>query len=114
METLERRPGPYARPGRSTRSVIYPAFTHTGPDAPLPGTRPIHLYLRLSKYHKDKADAIERQRIDLTRMLAAEGGWTVMGEYIDNDSASSSAVKTRKGWRQLNIDIKDGKIVGLS
>lgn len=114
MEILERRPGPHARPGRSTRSVIYPAFAHTGPDAPLPGTRPIHLYLRLSKYHKDKADAIERQRIDLTRMLAAEGGWTVMGEYIDNDSASSSAVKTRKGWRQLNIDIKDEKVKAVA
>lgn len=106
MEILERRPGPNARPGRTTRSVVYPAFTHTGPDSPVAGTKPIYLYLRLSKYHKDKADAIERQRIDLTRMLNAEGGWTVMGEYIDNDSASSSAVKTRKGWRQLNSDIK--------
>ena len=31
----------------------------------LPGTKPIWLYLRLSKYHTDGADAIERQRIDL-------------------------------------------------
>lgn len=106
MKTLERRPGLNARPGRTTRSVVYPAFARTGPETPLAGTQPIYLYLRLSKYHKDKADAIERQRIDLIRMLAAEGGWTVMGEYIDNDSASSSAVKTRKGWRQLNLDIK--------
>lgn len=104
MEALERRPGPNARPGRTARSVVYPAFTHTGPEAPAEGTKPIYLYLRLSKYHKDKADAIERQRIDLTRMLAGDEGWTVMGEYIDNDSASSSAVKTRKGWRQLNAD----------
>lgn len=110
MEALTRRPGRNARPGRTARSVVYPAFTHTGPEAPVVGTKPIHLYLRLSKYHKDKADAIERQRIDLTRMLVAEGGWTVMGEYIDNDSASSSAVKTRKGWRQLNTDIKAEKV----
>lgn len=114
METLERRPGLHARPGRTTRSVVYPAFTQTGPESPLEGTKPIYLYLRLSKYHKDKADAIERQRIDLTRMLAAEGDWTVMGEYIDNDSASSSAVKTRKGWRQLNLDIGVEKVKAVA
>ncbi|TDP91381.1 DNA invertase Pin-like site-specific DNA recombinase [Leucobacter luti] len=114
METLERRPGVNARPGRTTRSVVYPAFAHTGPDEPVAGTRPIYLYLRLSKYHKDKADAIERQRIDLTRMLATEGGWTVMGEYIDNDSASSSAIKTRKGWRQLNLDIRAEKVKAVA
>lgn len=90
--------------------MVYPAYTQTGPESPTPGTKPIYLYLRLSKYHKDKADAIERQRIDLTRMLTAEGGWTIMGEYIDNDSASSAAIKTRKGWRQLNADIKAEKI----
>lgn len=114
METLERRPGLHARPGRTTRSVVYPAFTQTGPESPMEGTKPVYLYLRLSKYHKDKADAIERQRIDLTRMLAAEGGWTVMGEYIDNDSASSSAVKTRKGWRQLNLDIGAEKVKAVA
>ncbi|EFK54598.1 resolvase, N-terminal domain protein [Corynebacterium genitalium ATCC 33030] len=80
----------------------------------MPGTKPIYLYLRLSKYHKDKADAIERQRLDLTRKLAAEGGWTVMGEYIDNDSASKSAARTRKGWRQLNQDIKAEKVPALA
>ncbi|MGJ4077991.1 recombinase family protein [Corynebacterium sp. YSMAA1_1_F7] len=108
------RPGPNARPGRSRRSVVYPAFTRTGPDEPLPGTKPIYLYLRLSKYHKDKADAIERQRLDLTRKLAAEGGWTVMGEYIDNDSASKSAARTRKGWRQLNHDIRAERVPALA
>jgi DNA invertase Pin-like site-specific DNA recombinase len=81
---------------------------------PAEGTRPIYLYLRLSKYHKDKADAIERQRIDLVRKLASDGGWTVMGEYIDNDSASSSAPRTRKGWRQLNSDIKAGQVSAIA
>lgn len=80
----------------------------------MPGTRPIYLYLRLSKYHRDGADAIERQRIDLTRKLAAEGGWTVMGEYIDNDSASASASRTRKGWRQLNADVRSGLIEAIA
>lgn len=51
---------------------MYPAFTRTGPDEPLTGTKPIYLYLRLSKYHKDKADAIERQWLDLTRKLASK------------------------------------------
>lgn len=67
-----------------------------------------------TKYHKDKADAIERQWLDLTRKLAAEGGWAVMGEYIDNDSASKSAARTRKGWRQLNQDIKAEKVSALA
>lgn len=31
------RPGPNARPDRSRRSVVYPAFTRAGPDEPLPG-----------------------------------------------------------------------------
>lgn len=110
MSATAKKPGSNARPARATRSVVYPAFARTGPEVPVEGTKPIYLYLRLSKYHKDKADAIERQRIDLMRMLAAEGGWTVMGEYVDNDSASSSAVKTRKGWRQLNADIRAEKI----
>ena len=89
------------RPGRATRTVVYPAFTQTGPEEPVEGTRGIYLYLRLSKYHRDGADAIERQRLDLLRKLNTEGGWTVLGEYIDNDSTSASAVRNRKGWRQL-------------
>lgn len=112
--TTTKKPGPNARPARSTRSVVYPAFQRTGPQTPAPGTKPIYLYLRLSKYHKDKADAIERQRIDLTRKLSAEGGWTVMGEYIDNDSASKSAARTRKGWRRLNEDIRALQVPALA
>jgi DNA invertase Pin-like site-specific DNA recombinase len=94
--------------------VVYPAFTRTGPEQPAAGTKPIYLYLRLSKYHRDGADAIERQRIDLHRKLLADGGWTVMGEYIDNDSASSSALRTRKAWRQLNADIRDGSVKAVA
>ena len=93
---------------------MYPAFARTGAEEPLPSTKPIYLYLRLSKYHKDKADAIERQRLDLTRKLTAEGSWTIMGEYTDNDSASTSAARTRKGWRQLNQDIRAEKVPALA
>ncbi|MFC8796892.1 recombinase family protein [Promicromonospora sp. NPDC057138] len=68
------------------------------------------LYLRLSRAHGDGRDAIERQRIDVTRMLAAEGGWTVMGEYVDRDSASAYARSERQGWRALNAGIGSGRV----
>ena len=57
-EPKQLKPGQNARPGRPTRSRVYPAFTRTGPLVPEEGTRPIYLYLRLSKYHKDKADCL--------------------------------------------------------
>ncbi|XPP25641.1 MAG: recombinase family protein [Leucobacter sp.] len=68
------------------------------------------LYLRLSSAHGDGRDAIERQRLDLTRKLAAEGGWTVMGEYVDRDSASAYARTERAGWRALNAGIASGRV----
>ncbi|MEO6712833.1 MAG: recombinase family protein [Mycobacteriales bacterium] len=107
-QQLER--GILRRPAKLTRAIAYPAFAQTGPNEPLPGTQAIFLYLRLSKYHKDSHDAIERQRLDLTRKLLSDGGWTVLGEYIDNDSASSSAIRTRKGWHALNTDIEAGRV----
>lgn len=76
----------------------------------MPGTRAVFLYLRLSRAHGDGRDAIERQRVDLTRMLAAEGGWTVMGEYVDRDSASTYARAERPGWRALNAGIGSGRV----
>ncbi|WP_417218576.1 recombinase family protein [Arthrobacter sp.] len=85
-------------------------FRWTGPEAPLPGTLPVYLYLRLSRAHGDGRDAIERQRLDLTRKLAAEGGWTVMGEYVDRDSASAYARTERPGWRALNAGIASGRV----
>lgn len=48
------------RPGRTARTVMDPAFARTGPEEPVEGTRGIYLYLRLSKYHRDGGDAIER------------------------------------------------------
>lgn len=87
-----------------------PPFRWTGPETPLPDTRPVFLYLRLSRAHGDGRDAIERQRLDLTRKLAAEGGWTVMGEYVDRDSASAYARTERAGWRALNAGIASGRV----
>ena len=87
-----------------------PPFRWTSPAEPLPGTRPVFLYLRISRAHGDGRDAIERQRIDLTRKLAVEGGWTVMGEYLDRDSASAYARTERAGWRALNAGIVSGRV----
>lgn len=102
------------RPGKLVREVSYPAFRAYDGVVPASRAKAIWLYLRLSKYHRDGHDAIERQRIDLTRKLAAEGGWTVMGEYVDNDSASASAVRTRKGWHALNDDIDAGRVTAVA
>jgi len=101
------------RPGRPKRAVTYPAFRAYDGVTVRPGTRPIWLYLRLSRYHKDGRDAIERQRIDLTRKLDAEGCWTIMGEYVDNDSASASAARNRKGWHALNAAIDGGQVTAV-
>ncbi|WP_084692404.1 recombinase family protein [Parafrankia elaeagni] len=111
-ETGEERPF-LRRPGRRTRAVVYPPFKSYGVEV-RPGTKPIWLYLRLSKYHRDGADAIERHRIDLTRLLAIQGGWTIMGEYVDNDSASAAAVRTRKGWHALNADVEAGTVTAVA
>lgn len=100
----------------STRTgrPLYPAFRWTGPEQALAGTRPVFLYLRLSRACGDGHDAIERQRLDLCRMLAAEGGWTVMGEYIDRDSASAYAARERSGWRGLNAGIASGRVQAVA
>jgi site-specific DNA recombinase len=112
-DTGDQRPN-FRRPGRLTRAVSYPAFrAYEGVNCAA-GTQPIWLYLRLSKYHKDGQDAIERQRIDLTRKLAAESSWTIVGEYVDNDSASASAVRSRKGWHALNADIEAGVVTAVA
>lgn len=100
----------HRRPGRLLREHTYPPYLAYEDVTVAPGTKPIYLYLRLSKYHRDGADAVERQRLDLQRLLHGEGLWTIMGEYIDNDSASASAVKTRRGWRALNSDIESGAV----
>lgn len=93
-----------------TTQMTPPPFRWTGPETPLPDTRPVFLYLRLSRAHGDGRDAIERQRLDLARKLAVEGGWTVMGEYVDRDSASAYARKERVGWRALNAAIASGRV----
>lgn len=104
----------YRRPARSKRQRAYEPYTAYSP--PLgDGDRPIVLYLRLSRYHADGADAIERQRIDLHRKLLADGRWKIVGEFVDNDSASVSAIRERAGWKALNeaIAAKEVRAVGF-
>lgn len=38
----------------------------------------------------------------------------MVGEYLDNDSASSAAVRTRKGWQALNLAITDGTVSAVA
>lgn len=108
------KPALHRRPTVARREHTYPPFRAYDVAETAPGTEPIWLYLRLSKYHKDGADAIERQRIDLTRQLTGEGCWTIMGEYVDNDSASTSAARIRRGWKKLNDDIDAGFVLAVA
>ncbi len=72
MTHIERAAHP--RAGLSTRAVVYPPFTQIGPDERAAGTRGIYLYLRLSKYHRDGADAIERQRLEALHNVGCSWG----------------------------------------
>ncbi len=107
-------PATHRRPGKATRAKVYEPYVAYSGVATQAGTKPIWLYLRRSSFHDDGGDAIERHRIDLTRKLAADGGWTVLGEYVDNDSASKSAVRTRRGWHQLQGGIDDGTVKAVA
>lgn len=106
----------HRRPGKLKRDKYYPAFTAYEGVSLLPGTMPIYLYLRRSRYHRDEdgGDTIERHRLDLTRQLAVDGRWTAMGEYVDNDSASASAARTRRGWHLLNQAIESNEVKAVA
>lgn len=47
MTIIDRPVNP--RPGRASRTVVYPAFARTGLDEPTERIHGIYLYLRLSK-----------------------------------------------------------------
>lgn len=66
MNKSKHQPGVNARPGRATRSTVDPAYAHTGPDSAVPETRPIYLYLRLSKYGTYMLSAYRRVLIRLS------------------------------------------------
>lgn len=100
----------HQRPARGKRAQTYEPCVAYGVEL-RPGTEPLWLYLRLSKVHakRDGADAIERHRLDLKRKHA-DGPYTVVGEFTDNESASSYGTRQRKGWLALNEAIEGGDV----
>ena len=114
MRTNSPSPTVHRRPGKPGRAKVYEPFVAYAGVTIAAGTNPIWLYLRRSSFHDDGGDAIERHRLDLTRKLAADGHWTVMGEYVDNDSASKTAGRTRRGWQRLQNAINDGTVKAVA
>ena len=74
------------------------------------------VYLRISKDKglgtEDEGLAVERQRKDIHKMLAARG-WTVGTEYLDNDVSASGKVK-RPAYEQMLADFEAGTIDAIA
>ena len=63
------------------------------------------LYLRQSKTDDD---GIDRQR-ERTTALAAARGWTVVGEYLDNDVSASKARGPKTAWGRMLAAADDAR-----
>ncbi len=61
------------------------------------------VYLRQSLDATGDELAVQRQRADCLR-IAAELGWEVVGEYVDNSISASDARKARPGYDRLVAD----------
>lgn len=70
------------------------------------------LYLRVSLDATGERLAVERQRKECLR-IAADRGWTVVGEYVDNSISASDARKVRPGYDALCRDHEAGKFDAL-
>lgn len=70
------------------------------------------LYLRVSLDATGERLAVERQRKECLR-IAADRGWTVVGEYVDNSISASDARKVRPGYDALCRDYEAGKFDAL-
>lgn len=68
------------------------------------------IYARISLDRKD-GEGVARQLADC-RTLAAERGWEVVGEYVDNDLSAFRA-KRRPEWDRLLEDLKAGTVDAL-
>lgn len=66
------------------------------------------LYARISQDPTGEALGVERQLKDC-RALAQQLGWTVVGEYTDNDRSAYSG-KPRPAYERLLTDIQAGKV----
>lgn len=69
------------------------------------------LYARISSDPSETRQGVERQLQDCRR-LAQDLGWTVVGEYVDNDVSAYSG-RTRPEYQRLLADIADGLVDGL-
>lgn len=69
------------------------------------------IYARISSDIEGKGAGVARQ-IEDCRALAESLGWTVAGEYIDNDVSAYSG-RVRPEYQRLMSDIADGSVDGL-
>src|SRR3954447_18056439 len=65
------------------------------------------IYLRQSLDATGEQLAVQRQRADCER-IAAERGWVVIGEYVDNSISASDKRKMRPGYYRLVDDYAAG------
>ncbi|MFC4244898.1 recombinase family protein [Gryllotalpicola reticulitermitis] len=71
-------------------------------------SRPVALYARISSDQTGEGLGVARQLEDCRR-LAAERGWVVFDEYVDND-ISAFKDKPRPGFERMLRDIEEGRI----
>ena len=71
----------------------------------------VAVYARISSDPDGQSAGVERQLTDC-RKLAAELGWTIAEEYIDNDMSAFSG-KRRPRWEQMLADFAAGERDGL-
>lgn len=70
--------------------------------------RRVGLYLRISQDRSGKKAGVDRQRKE-DRALAAQLGWEIVGEYVDND-VSAYKKKRRPQYERLKADLEAGRI----
>ena len=70
------------------------------------------LYLRVSLDATGEHLAVERQREDCRR-IAAERGWTITQEYVDNSVSASKRTTKRPAYDRMVTDFKAGHFAAL-
>jgi site-specific DNA recombinase len=70
------------------------------------------LYLRVSLDATGEHFAVERQREDCRR-IAAERGWTITQEYVDNSVSASRSATKRPAYDRMVTDFKAGHFAAL-
>jgi DNA invertase Pin-like site-specific DNA recombinase len=69
-------------------------------------------YHRISSDPEDKREGTKRQKED-TAALCEVQGWTIAGDYTDDNRSASNGTK-RERWNDLLADIKAGKIDAIA